>query len=203
MYVIMARGDRFKNYYYDQDWKSNLFCTPDKEFAEKFVELLTSNKTTYLQESALYRCRESEFMSEWEIVNPEPEFVELPKPIKPIHPTPHHSLKGLSRKEKKDNPYQQIFLKELRLFKEETAEYNAVYSAIRSKEDAPSDKWWKDRENARETFKANNFRPDSFLPEWQKISKFQSYFETGVSFFCRELEVFLPPQHDGNNKEHA
>jgi hypothetical protein len=203
MYVVIARGDRYENCNYDQDWESNLFCTPDEDFAKRFVNLLCSNKMTYLQEIASYKCRESEFINQWEIANPKPEFVELPKPIKPVHPTPHPSLKGLSRKEKKDNPYQQIYLKELRLFEKEIAEYNYSYTAIRSKEEAPSNKWWEDRESARKAFRTNNFKPDSFLPEWEMLSKFETYFKTGISFFCRELEIFLPPQQDGSNKEHA
>lgn len=101
MYVVIARGDRYENCNYDQDWELNLFCTPDESFAKRFVDLLRSNKTLYLQELTNYKLRESGFINE------------------------------------------------------------------------------------------------------EMLSKFETYFETGISFVYRELEIFLPPQQDGNNKEHA
>lgn len=198
MYVVTARGDRYENCNYDQDWESNLFCTPDESFAKSFVKLLTSSKTNYLQELVDYNQRECKFISEWEITNPEPAFIELPKPICPIS---HPSLKGLSKKEKKNNPYQKIFFEELRKYEERLRDYKNAYLAVRStEEEAPSEKWYEDREIVRKAFRTNNFKPDSFLPEWEKLSKFETYFKTGISFFCRELEIFLPPQQDSSNK---
>lgn len=156
-----------------------------------------------MQELADYKQRECKFISEWELTNPEPAFIELPKPTKPIYPIPHPSLKELSRKEKKNNPYQKIFLEKLRKYKEQLKDYKNAYLAVRSTEEAPSEKWDEDREIAIKAFRKNNFKPDSFLPEWGKLSKFETYFETGISFFYSELEILLPPQQDGNNKEYA
>lgn len=189
MYVVIARGGE-----YEDAWKTNLFLTPDKMFAELAVEWFEANKEACDAEKLAYREKVSKFMEEWDNNNPEPEFVELPKPTRPVHPAPHPSLKGLSRREKRDNPYQKIYIEELRLFEQRLSQWQKDYSILRAQEEAPSNKWSKLRNEVKEDFYQNNFKPNNYIPlKWQEeMAKFQRYFTIASSFFYEELEVFLP-----------
>lgn len=191
MYIVMARGGE-----YEDAWKANLFLTPDEIFADLVVGWFDANKEACDAEKLAYREKANKFMEEWDNNNPAPEFVELPKPIRPVHPVPHPSLKGLTRKQKKDNPYQKIYIEELRAFERQLSQWEKDYSTLRAQEEAPSDNWLRLRSKIKEDFYQNNFKPNNYIPlEWQeKMAKFQRYFTIASSFFYEEVEIFLPQQ---------
>lgn len=190
MYIIKAHGGRWEDV-----WETCLFAVNDELVAQTLLEAFQATKAAYVEAHKIFQEKESEFKLAWITVNPRPVVVKLPRSKKPKHPEPDVSLRGMSKKDKKELPLQKLYLKQLSEYATNTANWEKEERDLFEKEYAETHAWEKRYVTATTAFTEAEFKPLNLIPEpWkERASKYLSYAcssDTEDHFSIEQIDVF-------------
>lgn len=172
MYILKAHGGRWED-----SWQTCLFAVKNVDSAHDLLEAFRATKDAYVVADKIFQEKKEQFINKWRAENPQPVVVKLQRSPKPKHPEPDVSLRGLSKKDKKNLPLQKLYLKQLKDFSINIANWQQEEREMFKQEYAETDAWQESCAKAISAFTEENLKPLNLFPEkWkEKVSRYISY----------------------------
>ena len=160
IYILVAYGG-----HYDEAWETNLIASHSRDEMESLIEILLTHKAVYQAAEDEYKGKFAAHMEQWLQAHPEPAVLNIPRPPKPKHPEIPALLKGLSKRERKDNPLQKEWKQTLHNFEVDSVSWARIDSEYHKAEWADHKAWWALKEEESDRFRAEHFHPESRIPK--------------------------------------